>query len=750
MSTHKSILTLLLSVFISIPNGKAQTEIPVLSWRSHLSYHDIKSLAFSEDRLYSAAPNGVFSIDLEELSITKITKNDGLSDVSIGSIGYDIPLGLFVIGYASGNIDLITEDRITNINILKEANIDRSKQFHAIGFHEGLVYLSGDQGIIVIHPNRSEIVASYTHLGPSGELLAVYGTAFSNDSIYAATSSGILSASLERQVNKQDFNNWRRAFPALSFNRIEKLEANSFIARENDTLYAYNGNEWSVLPLTFTDGVTDITVYDSHLYVLSGQRVIEVQNGAVTHITPLQGIPTIYQRLLVNASGFWLGSEGNGVIWYREGNREMYFPPGPAQDHVWKAVENDNGIYVLGGGFSTDIMPFGRAGDLSLFSDNSWTTHPLVSTAGDTVRDLLDLLSVTGNGTYAASFSQGLLRLNDLQEVTIVHENSSNSTLQSANGSMSMTGIAKENGNLWMTNYGFERSLHRWEIESDRWTPYTFLNAIGRYPISLEILPNGDKWMAIDPNRGGGILVFNEENNRERYLTRNGGLGGLPGSGVTSMVLDRKDALWIGTHSGIAFFSNPFNILNNEPVTATVPVFENQLLLRNEFITAIAIDAGNRKWIGTHHNGIWLFDESGESLVYHFTEINSPLLSDSITAIHINDHTGEVFIGTSHGLVSFRSDATTGQPSHQNVRVFPNPVPLNFNGVVTISGLVNAAQVKITDVSGKLVKEILANGSTAIWDARSYNRQRVKTGIYLVFSTDEDGTETFVGKIAVI
>jgi flagellar hook assembly protein FlgD len=67
-----------------------------------------------------------------------------------------------------------------------------------------------------------------------------------------------------------------------------------------------------------------------------------------------------------------------------------------------------------------------------------------------------------------------------------------------------------------------------------------------------------------------------------------------------------------------------------------------------------------------------------------------------------------------------------------------------------IKGLVNNARIKITDVSGKLVKEGRATGSTATWNARNVSGARVQTGIYLVFSSNADGTETFVGKIVII
>lgn len=185
-------------------------------------------------------------------------------------------------------------------------------------------------------------------------------------------------------------------------------------------------------------------------------------------------------------------------------------------------------------------------------------------------------------------------------------------------------------------------------------------------------------------------------------------------------------------------------------MTASVPIFENRLLLRNEYITDIGIDPANRKWFGTKSNGIWLFSETGEELIYHFTINNSPLPSNNILSLAIEPVSGEVLITTDKGAISFRSDATIGTDEHQNVKVYPNPVAPSYTGQIVIEGLVNNAQLKITDVSGKLVKEVRANGSTAIWNGRDLNNARVKSGVYLVFSASQDGLETYVAKIVII
>ena len=254
--------------------------------------------------------------------------------------------------------------------------------------------------------------------------------------------------------------------------------------------------------------------------------------------------------------------------------------------------------------------------------------------------------------------------------------------------------------------------------------------------------------MPISSKDGGGIIVFNKQSNKSIYLTDQGGQGGLPGKKVSSITVDRNGQVWVGTEQGIAYFSKPTSIFDGN-VNATKPIYDNRFLLRDEKITALAIDGGNRKWIGTE-NGVWLFDAVGEKLFNNFTTDNSPLLSNRIQCIEINHTSGEVFFGTDKGLASFRSDATEGQENFDSVKIFPNPVTAQFNGLVAIEGLIADSIIKITDVAGKLVWQAMANGGSASWNMRDGNGNRVETGIYLVFSTAAEGSDKNVGKVAII
>jgi hypothetical protein len=65
-----------------------------------------------------------------------------------------------------------------------------------------------------------------------------------------------------------------------------------------------------------------------------------------------------------------------------------------------------------------------------------------------------------------------------------------------------------------------------------------------------------------------------------------------------------------------------------------------QELLYEQFITDIAVDGANNKWIGTADSGLFLSHQMGRKQVSLIN--NSPLPSNVINDIDINSLTGEV------------------------------------------------------------------------------------------------------------
>jgi hypothetical protein len=175
-----------------------------------------------------------------------------------------------------------------------------------------------------------------------------------------------------------------------------------------------------------------------------------------------------------------------------------------------------------------------------------------------------------------------------------------------------------------------------------------------------------------------------------------------------------------------------------------------QELLYEQFITTIVVDGANNKWIGTADSGVFLLSSNGQKTVYHFTTNNSPLPSNTINDIGINAATGEVHIATSKGMISFKGLATGASDSLNSVYVYPNPVRPEFSGTVKIAGLLNRANVKITDIEGNLVHEAVSEGGTIEWDTTAFGKYKVASGVYMIFIAADDGIETKVKKVMII
>ena len=176
---------------------------------------------------------------------------------------------------------------------------------------------------------------------------------------------------------------------------------------------------------------------------------------------------------------------------------------------------------------------------------------------------------------------------------------------------------------------------------------------------------------------------------------------------------------------------------------------QTHLLLESQLITDIKVNGANQKWFSTLGSGVFLMSADGGKEIAHYTSENSPLFSNEVLGLAINEKTGEVFFGTDKGLVSFRGSATEGSVDFSKLQVFPNPVTSNYNGVIGISGLVSNSSVKITDIAGTLVYTTSSNGGQATWGGKNLNGEKCSTGVYLIYAVDEEGSEKGLTKLLI-
>lgn len=220
--------------------------------------------------------------------------------------------------------------------------------------------------------------------------------------------------------------------------------------------------------------------------------------------------------------------------------------------------------------------------------------------------------------------------------------------------------------------------------------------------------------------------------------------------------LDKEGNVWVGTSEGLFYLSKD-DIFDEDAPLQQVKVPRNDgtdyadYLLSSMEIKSIAIDGGNRKWVGTD-NGLYLVSADNMTQLLHFQTSNSPLLSDHIFSLAIDGQTGRVYIATDKGLCAYNSDATSASDNMENssVYAYPNPVTPDYTGLITVVGLSYNADVKILSSSGALIAEGRSNGGTFTWDGCDRKGRRVASGVYMVAVATSDGKKGAVCKIAVV
>ena len=244
----------------------------------------------------------------------------------------------------------------------------------------------------------------------------------------------------------------------------------------------------------------------------------------------------------------------------------------------------------------------------------------------------------------------------------------------------------------------------------------------------------------------------------DKYKNLNSGefTGGLPSNTVNAIAVDFDNEIWIGTDNGFAVLYNSENVFDAAAGSYNAQriklEYEGNVeyVLGNTNIVDIEVDGANRKWFATANSGLILLSADGLEVISQFTTENSPLISNNIIDIKLDQTTGELYIVTDKGLISYRTDASYEDPAYSNVKVFPNPARPDFEGPITIQGIRYDSDIKITDVAGNLVYQTTSNGGTATWNGKTITGEKVTSGVYLIWTAPNEGKGRKVGKVLVI
>ncbi len=775
--------TSLLFLFLLSFTILSAQQVPIGGWQEHLSYKNAISVAEGNGLVYCLTTSGIFNYRKADNSMTRLSKVNGLSDIEGVVVNFNPYNNKFIIAYKNSNIDIIETGQIVNISDIKRKSIIGNKSINNIYFINQYAYLSCGFGIVVLDTERNEIKDTY-YIGPLGGAINVMDLTSDGTYFYAATETSIYRA-LVSNPNLANYTSWTNInnvatgldLPTGLYNNITAFAGKIYTnysknimtgAYGEDSLFVFDGTVWThFIPPGFAisgyNGV-QIKTYNNQLVFVIGWAIYTYDSsffGTGYYSGYFSDITRANAAILDNAGGMWIADSKYGLVSWRPSIGYQYrFPNGPSSESVLNMCIEKNQLYVAPGGYSKYLID-----GIYQFKEEQWynirSNTTLVSM--DSIYDIMNVLVDPNDPKklYATTWNFGMLELYDGQAVKVY--NTTNSTLSDIDApgyNIWTYGLAvDEGGNLWVSNSGVSNSLC-YKNTSGVWGALNFESIINKASVEQIVIDKADqKWVVIS-NSGGGILVYKGNTtappsaSNAKKLTTTAGNGGLPSNVVYCLAKDLDDEIWVGTDKGVAVFYSPENVFSGSNFDAQQILLEQdghvQILLETENVLSIAVDDANRKWIGTSNSGVYLMSADGTTQIHHFDISNSPLFSNTVKSIAINHETGEVYFGTSKGIISYRGTSIEAFEGFTDVYAFPNPVRHDYDGPIAIKGLMNNSTLKITDISGALVYEMKSEGGQAIWYGKNFKDERVSSGVYMVFCTSEDGSSKAVTKILVI
>lgn len=687
----KTITLLITILFMVLPLSATDKE----SWEIYTSYNDITEIEPAGNLVFALASNGLFSYHIKDGSVTTYDKANTLSDFDINHIAWNKTTKKLVITYTNGNIDLLdTNGNVVNVPDLYLKSMTDNKQINHINISGANVYLSLSFGIIKLDTKEGKILDTYK-LG-----FNVNYSYIEDNCLYAASKE----AGLYRGVLKNnliDKNNWEKA-----------------------------GN------------FKEQTMNSTNVYDTTNKYWWTVKEGKLTYYTLNTDKEKIYQT--------------EGII-----------PDGPASNKFYRLYINKNKLYAVAGAWSQE-KDCNNMGEVHVWNGEKWEEfeQPSDASLGHLYRDLLCLdFDPSKEGHIMVGSKAGLYEFQDGKFIKCYNKDNTSVITSPLGNNYTIISSVKYDatGKLWLLNSLGDNSILSFDQTTQEWKhyPHSEIGSNDRYNLTGLIIGknNGNIWFANNYYEKNRLYKYNY--NTDELTMYGPTFTNEDGRDITPIYVhclaeDRNGNIWIGTTSGPLYLSmsdikNGNNIFTQHKVPRNDNTNYADYLLDNSNIRCIAVDGANQKWFGTD-NGVYLVSDDCNTQIYHFDTDNSPLISNIVYSIAVNNNTGKVYFATDKGLCSFNNGivGSNSEMTKDNVYAYPNPVKPDYTGKINIVGLSFNANIKIVSTNGTLINEGRSAGGSYSWDGCDLNGKKVASGIYMVETATESGEKGIVCKIAII
>jgi hypothetical protein len=751
------------------------------TWEDFYSYNNVKDFVKVDNLIYALVDNAVFTYNETTSAISKFSSVQGLSGETTSSIYYNSTFKRLVIGYENGLIEVIGENEsITISSDIVSFSQSGQKSINHISEFGNTLYLSTPFAIVEYDIEKLEFGDTF-FIGNGSTSLIINKTFVLNDKIYAVTEDGVFNADVTSNL-LIDFNNWEQQFLGRNFTNIVGFENQVFVS-EGTNLFEFKNSLLSLVR-DFFEPIINLNASSDHLIIALNSKAIVLdisQNQLVEFKTTDDYDFTLTSAFFANNT-VYLGTKEFGVLKTtinQLNNYEEIHPEGPLENDVFSIAVKNKHLWVVFGGYDGTHTPIKNKQGFSHFNGENWINTPF-----DPDFPVIDLNYISidpnvENRVYISSYGDtrninsvstgGLLVVeNDEIKTFYNHLNSGLEDLASTQPNRVTLRISSSvfdrQGNLWIANISTIDELKKLS-PTGQWSSFnisslkTVPRQFGLNEIAID--NNNTVWMG---TRRNGVYAYNEAGNRKRALIATPNLGNLPDTDVLSLAIDKSNRVWLGTRSGMVVYRNASGVFDAEILKAEPIIIEEngigERLLGDQRINSIIVDGADNKWFGTDNGGVLYTNPSGQRTLANFSKVNSPLPSNRILKIRVDNKNGKVYFATDKGIVAYNSNVSPFGEVLGDVYAYPNPALKNHE-IITIDGrngtsLPKGTNVKILDVAGNLVHETNViegqelQGGKVVWNKKNLAGKSVASGIYIVLLSNDDASETATTKIAIV
>ena len=775
MNCRKSLALLLCMLCLSV------TAQQLGSWRLHLSYYIATKSEVGGSTIYSLMNGNLLSYDTEDGEVRTYDHMDILSDAGIAYIAYSNEADKLLIVYNNGNIDLLDkDDNVQNLSSLKDKTM-LNKEVANVSIAGSMAYLATGFGFVEV--DMKEGVFRNTYRLP----YTIHCITASDEAVFIGTPEGIRYC--PKDSNMQLEENWKM-FQDWGANSMHFFQ-NKLIAKSQDGIYVLDPYNTSKQYRIARGNFTSLKQTGKQLFWhnkttygytsdVSGTDEASL-NAAVTTISYENNWSDVSH---VNGT-YWMSEQEKGLRGYKmSGNEfipteEVIQPSSPIRDLGYNVSWAGDRLLVAGG--INTVGSFENPATSMYYENGEWTNFTELERTGrfakvtpvnttDLVQDPLD-----DTHHFASPYRSGLCEYRNGKFVELYNpDNSPLKSIQQHNPASSWyykqvlcSALSYDaDGNLWMAQSMLDTTFYvrkpdgNWfKLRYNEMSGSSLIDKILHHSSGIKLVSSRrlDKRGVFCIDMKGTERTTDDKTRLLQDFVNQDNTPYLPDQ-FFCLCEDLDGMVWVGTSAGLFVIEDVTKVFDKDFHFTQIKINRNDgsgladYLFNDVAISCIAIDAANRKWIGTQANGAYLISADGQEMLHHFTTEDSPLLSNNVQSIAVHPGTGEVAFGTDKGICTFISDATTPEEELEksNVVVFPNPVTPDYNGPIAIRGLVENSEVKIISTGGQLVWNGTSSGGTCTWNGVANNGKPVASGIYHVVANTPEGGKAIMTRIVIV